>query len=123
MKIMSAKRIVTLVVGSTVILGGVALLFLPGPGIAIIIGGLAILATEFVWARVWLRKLQREAVNMGSSIVGEVTMKKALGENFVENSRKDFDANGNDTDAGAKDEADTGDQLARDGAGSEDEAA
>ena len=88
MNIIAAKKIVTFVMGVTVILVGVALLFLPGPGVAIIVGGLAILATEFLWARRWLRRAQREAVNLGSNIVGEETMKKALGEKFVAKSKE-----------------------------------
>lgn len=35
---------------------GLALLVLPGPAFLVIPAGLAILATEFVWARRWLRK-------------------------------------------------------------------
>ena len=37
--------------GGTVLAIGVALLVLPGPAFIIIPAGLAILATEFVWAR------------------------------------------------------------------------
>lgn len=47
------KKIVALVIGSTLMLIGLALLFLPGPGILVGGIGLAILATEFWWAR-WL---------------------------------------------------------------------
>ena len=42
------------VVGGTVVLTGVAMLVLPGPGILAILAGLALLATEFAWARRWL---------------------------------------------------------------------
>ena len=42
------------VVGGTVVLAGIAMLVLPGPGIVTILAGLALLATEFVWARRWL---------------------------------------------------------------------
>ena len=45
------KRIVTVVVGGTVLL-----LVLPGPAFIVIPLGLAILAAEFTWARRWLRK-------------------------------------------------------------------
>ncbi len=38
-------------VGGVVLVAGVAMLVLPGPGILAILAGLAILATEFVWAR------------------------------------------------------------------------
>ena len=33
------------------LLVGVAMLFLPGPGIVVILAGLAMLATEFEWAQ------------------------------------------------------------------------
>ncbi len=56
-----ARRIVIFVIGATVVLLGVALLVLPGPGIVVMVLGLAILATEFVWARVWLRRLKSGA--------------------------------------------------------------
>jgi tellurite resistance protein TerC len=45
---------IVLTIGLTVVGVGVALLVLPGPGIAVIIVGLALLATEFAWARALL---------------------------------------------------------------------
>jgi tellurite resistance protein TerC len=53
-----ARRIIVLTFGSTVLLLGVAMLVLPGPGILVTWGGLAILAIEFVWARRWLAKVR-----------------------------------------------------------------
>jgi hypothetical protein len=50
------KRVVVVVVGSTVLLLGLALLVLPGPAFIVIPLGLAILAAEFAWARRWLGK-------------------------------------------------------------------
>jgi uncharacterized protein (TIGR02611 family) len=44
------RRAAVTVAGSAVLLAGVALLVLPGPGILVIIAGLAILATEYDWA-------------------------------------------------------------------------
>ena len=49
------KKIVTAIVGGTVVLLGVAMLVLPGPGLVVLAAGLAILATEFLWARRALR--------------------------------------------------------------------
>ena len=46
------------IIGGTFVLVGIALLVLPGPGIAFIIVGLAILATEFVWAETLLHKVK-----------------------------------------------------------------
>jgi Ca2+-transporting ATPase len=50
------RRIVVAIVGSTVVVIGLALLVLPGPAFVVIPLGLAILATEFVWARAMLKK-------------------------------------------------------------------
>src|SRR5216684_4843971 len=46
-----AKRLLVLVVGTTVLLLGLVLLVLPGPGLITIALGLSILASECVWAR------------------------------------------------------------------------
>lgn len=51
-----ARRIGVAIVGGAVLLAGVALIFLPGPAFIVIPAGLAILATEFEWARRWLGK-------------------------------------------------------------------
>lgn len=56
----SARRIVVLVTGSTVLLVGVLMIVMPGPAILVIPAGLAILATEFVWARRMLARFQQE---------------------------------------------------------------
>jgi uncharacterized protein (TIGR02611 family) len=53
-----AKKLIVAVVGFTVLLIGLALLFLPGPGIPLILIGIAILATEFVWAGSLLEKVK-----------------------------------------------------------------
>ncbi len=60
-----ARRVVVLVVGMTVLLLGVAMIVLPGPAVVVIPIGLAILATEFAWARHWLR-IVRESAEKGA---------------------------------------------------------
>ena len=60
-----ARRIVILIVGMTVLLIGIAMLVLPGPAVVVIPIGLAILATEFAWARHWLR-IVRESAEKGA---------------------------------------------------------
>ena len=52
------RRVVSTVVGGTILILGAALLFvpIPGSGPVVILGGLAILGTEYAWARRWLRK-------------------------------------------------------------------
>jgi hypothetical protein len=50
------KKFFIALIGGTVLLIGVAMLVLPGPGLPIVAAGLAILATEFLWARrAWRR--------------------------------------------------------------------
>jgi uncharacterized protein (TIGR02611 family) len=53
-----ARRIAISIVGGTVLLIGIAMLVLPGPGLVVIPLGLAILGVEFAWARAWLRKVK-----------------------------------------------------------------
>jgi tellurite resistance protein TerC len=50
------RKIVIGVIGTTILLIGVALIVLPGPAFVVIPIGLAILASEFVWARRVLRR-------------------------------------------------------------------
>lgn len=53
------KKIFVGVFGFTIILIGLALLILPGPGILTIVIGLVLLAGEFVWARKMLKQIKR----------------------------------------------------------------
>ncbi|MFJ1750317.1 TIGR02611 family protein [Streptomyces sp. NPDC088116] len=48
------------VVGLAVVVAGVFMLVLPGPGWLVIFGGMAIWATEFVWAQLVLRWTRRK---------------------------------------------------------------
>lgn len=55
----SAGRIAVTIAGSIVLAIGIAMIVLPGPAIVFIPAGLAILATQFHWARRtldWLKK-------------------------------------------------------------------
>ncbi len=55
------KKILVLIIGGTVLLIGIILIFLPGPSFIVIPAGLAILAIEFSWARNLLKKVQNRA--------------------------------------------------------------
>ncbi len=61
-----ARRVVVFVIGSTVLLIGIAMVVLPGPAFIVIPLGLAILATEFVWAKDWLRYAKGHLENLSS---------------------------------------------------------
>lgn len=55
------KRSAVTLVGVCLVLGGIALIPLPGPGMLLVVAGLAVLATEYVWARRLLRRAKTEA--------------------------------------------------------------
>lgn len=55
------KRSAVTVLGVGLLLGGVALMVLPGPGILLVVAGLAVLATEYVWAQRFLHHAKNKA--------------------------------------------------------------
>lgn len=55
------RWVIAATVGSTLVVLGLLFLVLPGPGIPLIIAGLAILATEFAWAEILLNKTKHHA--------------------------------------------------------------
>ena len=50
------KRIIVTVVGGTIIIFGFSLIWTPAPTGLLIPVGLAVLGTEYAWARRWMRK-------------------------------------------------------------------
>jgi uncharacterized protein (TIGR02611 family) len=46
----SGRRLAVVVAGFALVAAGIAMLVLPGPGLLVIVAGLALLAREFVWA-------------------------------------------------------------------------
>lgn len=56
------RRSIVTVVGLLVVVGGIALMVLPGPGILLVVVGLAVLATEYAWARNLLGTAKEKAV-------------------------------------------------------------
>ncbi len=62
----TAKRIVVIAVGSTVLVIGIVMIVFPGPAIVAIPVGLAILGIEFAWARRWLRRI-RERISSNNA--------------------------------------------------------
>ncbi len=58
------------VVGLAVVVAGVIMLPLPGPGWLVIFGGMAIWATEFVWAQLVLRWTKRKVTEATQKALG-----------------------------------------------------
>lgn len=52
------KRLLIGIIGSTILLIGVAMIVLPGPAFIVIPVGLSILATEFLWAKKMIEKFK-----------------------------------------------------------------
>lgn len=73
-----AKRVAKIVIGFTILLLGAAMLVLPGPGVVTIIVGLAILGTEFVWARRLYKRFEKGANNIKNSITPQKLRSKKL---------------------------------------------
>ena len=61
MPLRMARKVIVAVSGATVLAVGIALIVLPGPAVVVIPLGLAILGTEFLWARRLLRRVKQDA--------------------------------------------------------------
>ena len=59
-----AKRLIVIVIGFTILATGIAMIVLPGPAVVVIPVGLAILATEFIWARKLLVAVKERIARM-----------------------------------------------------------
>ncbi len=55
--------------GLTLLLVGIVMLVTPGPGWVAILGGLAMLAAEFVWARRLLNRLKSEGERLRQTVI------------------------------------------------------
>ena len=57
----SSRRIAVTVVGAALVLAGVAMVVLPGPGLLVVVAGFAVLGTEYAWAAAALERTKRTA--------------------------------------------------------------
>ncbi|HYU57809.1 MAG TPA: PGPGW domain-containing protein [Actinomycetota bacterium] len=57
----SGRRVAVTAVGFALVAAGLAMLVLPGPGILVVIAGLAVLASEYAWARSLLDRAKEQA--------------------------------------------------------------
>jgi tellurite resistance protein TerC len=78
------RRVVIILLGSTVLLVGLALLVLPGPGTLVMAAGLAILGAEFLWAR----KLFGRMKDVGLKIANSLGMGSETGASDDEPTKK-----------------------------------
>jgi hypothetical protein len=66
----STKRIAVSVAGGALVLAGLAMLVLPGPGILVVALGFAVLGTEYAWAAAALERTKRLAAQAGGVALG-----------------------------------------------------
>ncbi len=66
----SSKRIAVTVVGAVLVVGGIAMLVLPGPGILVVVAGFAVLGTEYAWAAAALDRTKATAERAGQIAKG-----------------------------------------------------
>ena len=67
--VQQVKRFFKILAGFTLLAVGAVMLVTPGPGWAAIIGGLAILAAEYVWARRLLNRLKSGGVRLRQTVM------------------------------------------------------
>jgi uncharacterized protein (TIGR02611 family) len=66
--VQSSKRIAVTIIGFVLLLAGIVMIVTPGPGILLIIAGLAVLATEYVWAERLLNLAKQKAAQAKDAI-------------------------------------------------------
>jgi uncharacterized protein (TIGR02611 family) len=66
----NGKRIAVSVAGLVLLLLGLAMMVLPGPGVLFLIAGLAVLATEYVWAQRMLNYAKQKAEQAKNKVLG-----------------------------------------------------
>jgi uncharacterized protein (TIGR02611 family) len=64
----SSKRVAVAVVGGALVVAGLAMLVLPGPGLVLIVIGFAVRGTEFVWAERALDYTKQKATTAGNAV-------------------------------------------------------
>jgi uncharacterized protein (TIGR02611 family) len=85
----NGKRVGVTIAGFALILVGIALLVLPGPGWLVIFAGLALLSTEYVWAQRMLNKAKEQAQKAKDKVIEK---KQARSERKAAKRRQTSDA-------------------------------
>jgi len=80
-----ARKLIILVIGGTVVAIGVVMFVTPGPALVVIPVGLGILATEFVWARVLLKRLREQAEGVVRKVTGRPEVSAQVEPNKPDN--------------------------------------
>jgi uncharacterized protein (TIGR02611 family) len=65
----AVKKSAVTILGVALLVVGLAMMVLPGPGILVIVAGLAVLATEYIWARSLLDRAKNQAEKVQEAAV------------------------------------------------------
>ena len=66
----SSKRVAVSIVGGALVLVGLAMFVLPGPGILVVVLGFAVLVTEYAWAAAALERTKKIAETAATKAKG-----------------------------------------------------
>jgi len=72
------KKLAIFIIGISIVLIGCLLFFTPGPAIIVIPIGLAILATQFEWAKKLLEKFKKTTATISQATKDALSKKKKL---------------------------------------------
>lgn len=64
----SSKRLAVSVVGFALVAVGLVMIVTPGPGLIVVIAGLAVLGSEYAWARRALRSARERAARARTTV-------------------------------------------------------
>ena len=65
---LALRRLLVLICGISIVIVGIVMIVTPGPAIVVIPAGIALLATEFLWARRLLDRLKKTIASRTESI-------------------------------------------------------
>ena len=66
----SSKRVAVTVVGGALVVAGIVMIVLPGPGILVVALGFAVLGTEYAWAAIAFERTKSTAAQAGKMAAG-----------------------------------------------------
>ena len=88
----NSKRMAVSVVGAVLVVAGLAMMVLPGPGILVIALGFAVLGTEYAWAAAALQRTKKAAGAAGERAKGAA---RSAGQRLTGSPDRDDPATGN----------------------------
>lgn len=75
----SSRRVAVSLIGAALLVGGAVMLVAPGPGLLVVVAGLAVLATEYVWAQRALDSARRRATRTADKLRRRGELRRAEG--------------------------------------------